>query len=311
MCFALYSCLFRVGGSPLHVERAHRPASYEPRLEPGSRRAVRGRYAIESTRQRLERVPLMNHPLPSEATAFRLVQITIGACVAGFVVATAGGGTADVIAVSHVTAAVLTKLLLLRRGKKRSSPHAPPARPANARHRIVVVATTDDISPLADDVRERTVEHDSDVVLVCPALNSRLAHWVSDVDNAEQAARQRVADGMRALVQAGVDAVGVVGDPNPLQAIEDALWIYGADKLVLATHADDELHWLERNVVERARAHYLIPIEHLVAGQEPAPLAPEPSEPELQLVPGFVAEASVLAASPALVSGPDAMRPMS
>ena len=311
MCFALCSCLFRVGGSPLHVERAHRPASYEPRLEPGSRRAVRGRYAIESTRQRLERVPLMNHFLPSEATAFRLVQITIGACVAGFVVGTAGGGTADVIAVSHVTAAVLTKLLLLRRGKKRSSPHAPPARPANARHRIVVVATTDDISPLADDVRERTVEHGSDVVLVCPALNSRLAHWVSDIDAAEQAARHRVNAGVRALVRAGVDALGVVGDANPLQAIEDALWIYGADKLVLATHADDELHWLERNVVERARAHYLIPIEHLVAGQEPAPLAPEPSEPELQLVPGFVAEASVLAASPALVGGPDAMRPMS
>src|SRR5882762_6411898 len=255
----------------------------------------------------------MNHPLQSEAGAFRLVQITIGASIAAAVVATAGGGPADVVAVTLVTAAVLTRLLLLPRAKYAPPAlhQAPPARPPNARHRIVVVATTDDISPLAHDVRQRTSEHDSDVVLVCPALNSRLAHWVSDVDTAEQAARQRVADGMRALVQAGVDAVGVVGDPNPLQAIEDALWIYGADKLVLATHADDQLHWLERDVVERARAHYLIPIEHLVAGQEPAPLAPEPSEPELQLVPGFVAEASVLAASPALVSGPDAMRPMS
>jgi hypothetical protein len=252
----------------------------------------------------------MNHPLPSEATAFRLVQITIGACVAGFVVGTAGGGTADVIAVSHVTAAVLTKLLLLRRGKKRSSPHAPPARPANARHRIVVVATTDDISPLADDVRERTVEHDSDVVLVCPALNSRLAHWVSDIDAAEQAARHRVNAGVRALVRAGVDALGVVGDANPLQAIEDALWIHGADKLVIATHADEQLHWLERHVVERARARYLIPIEHLVTGHVPEPSFQEPLPLPALPVPGFVAEASILAAAPAVAGWPDAMRPL-
>jgi hypothetical protein len=261
----------------------------------------------------------MNHPLQSEAGAFRLVQITIGASIAAAVVVVAGGRTADVVAVTLVTAAVLTRLLLLPRAKRpnpQASPagppnHAPAVRPPGARHRIVVVATTDDISPMAHDVRERTAEHDSDVVLVCPALNSRLAHWVSDVDAAEQAARHRVADGVRALVQAGVDAVGVVGDPNPLQAIEDALWIYGADELVLATHADDQLHWLERRVVERTRAHYLIPIEHLVAGQERVPVAPAAAEPEILPVPDFVAEAAVLAAAPALVGGPDAMRPTS
>jgi hypothetical protein len=100
------------------------------------------------------------------------------------------------------------------------------------------------------------------------------------------------------LVQAGVDALGVVGDPNPLQAIEDALWIHGADELVLVTHADDELHWSERRVVERARARYRIPIEHLVAGQEP-----EVFEPERPPVAEHVAETPGLAASPAIAGG--------
>jgi hypothetical protein len=254
----------------------------------------------------------MNHPLQSEAGAFRLVQITIGASIAAAVVATAGGGPADVVAVTLVTAAVLTRLLLLPRAKYAPPAlnQAPPARPPNARHRIVVVATTDDISPLAHDVRQRTREHDSDVVLVCPALNSRLAHWVSDIDAAEQAARHRVNAGVRALVRAGVDALGVVGDANPLQAIEDALWIHGADKLVIATHADEQLHWLERHVVERARARYLIPIEHLVTGHVPEPSYQEPLPLPALPVPGFLAEASILAAAPAVAGWPDAMRPL-
>jgi hypothetical protein len=243
----------------------------------------------------------MNNSLKSEDLAFRVVQIAVGTCLAAFAVASAGGGTADVIAVSHVSAAVLTRLLLLPSRKRsiREAPRqAPPARPAGARHRIVVVATADDISPLADDLRERAAEHDSDVVLVCPALNSRLAHWVSDVDGAERAARLRVDAGLRVLVQAGVDALGVVGDPNPLQAIEDALWIHGADELVLVTNADDQLHSSERRVVERAHARYRIPLEHLVAGQPPEVFEPEPLPVADQL-----AEGPGLAASPAIAGG--------
>jgi hypothetical protein len=242
----------------------------------------------------------MNNPLQSEDAAYRVVQIAIGTCIAAFAVVTAGGGTADIVAVAHVTAAVLTRLLLLPPGKRsiREAPRqAPPARPPGARHRIVVIATTDDIAPLAHDLQERTVEHDSDVVLVCPALNSRLAHWVSDVDAAERAARQRVEAGLRALVGAGIDALGVVGDSNPLQAIEDALWIHGADELVLVTHTDDHLHWLERRVVERARARYRIPIEHLVDGPQPEVVVPE-SPP----VADRPAETAILAASPAIAA---------
>src|SRR3954469_13495595 len=96
-------------------------------------------------------------------------------------------------------------------GRQRMKAWVLPARPPNARHRIVVIATADDISSVAHDVRERTEEHDSDVVLICPALNSRLAHWVSDCDAAERAAQRRLDAGLRALVQAGVDASGTIG----------------------------------------------------------------------------------------------------
>lgn len=183
-------------------------------------------------------------------------------------------------------------------------PRVLPARPPNARHRIVVIATADDISSLAHDVRERTEEHDSDVVLICPALNSRFAHWVSDIDAAGRAAQRRVDAGLRALVQAGIDASGAVGDADPLQAIEDALWIHGADELVLATHDDDRLHWLERRVIERARAQFPMPIERLVDAQ-----VPEPSAPEHVPVAARIADATMLATP--VTAGTETTPPMS
>jgi hypothetical protein len=165
----------------------------------------------------------------------------------------------------------------LRRGEPATAGAPPPAAPPprhTDRHRILVVATTTDPSALAEEVRARTEEHDSDVVLICPALNSWLAHWVSDVDRAEAEARQRVEAGLAALVGAGIDARGEIGDPDPLQAIADALAIHGADELVLATRPDNMLHRFERRLVERARARWAMPIEHLVeasAAERPNP----------------------------------------
>ena len=242
----------------------------------------------------------MNHPLQSETGAFRMLQVSVGACAVVALVTSAGGETADALALSLITAAVLVRLLLMPRGKL-SKPRVLPAHRPNARHRILVVATADDLSSLAHDLRERTEEHDSEVVLICPALNSRVAHWLSDVDAAECAARSRVDAGVRALVQAGVDASGAIGDPDPLQAIEDALRTHGADELVLATHEDDRLHWLERRVIERARAEYALPVARLV--DLPAPTTPA--------VPDYirVADATVLATS-AVASGHEATPPM-
>lgn len=236
----------------------------------------------------------MNDVLPSEAGAFRLLQLTAGTGAAATAAAAAGGRPYEVIAVALLTAVVLAWLLLSPREQRARAPRPP--RPVGGRHRIVVVATREDIAPLAHDVRERAADQDSDVILVCPALNSRFAYWVSDVDAAELAARHRVEAGVRSLLGAGVDTVGMVGDGDPLRAIEDALWIYGADELVLAPHADDELHWLERRLVERVRARYLMPIVHLVDAHPP--------EPEPRYV-----SAPPLAASPALADSRETRPP--
>ena len=87
------------------------------------------------------------------------------------------------------------------------------------------------------------------VLVVCPALNSPLRHWVSDEDQARVAAQTRLESSLVAMHGAGIDARGEIGDSDPLLAIEDAdphLW---PDELIISTHPPGRSNWLERGIV--------------------------------------------------------------
>src|SRR3954462_13652793 len=101
-------------------------------------------------------------------------------------------------------------------------------------HRILVVANETCPCPVLTDVVAGRAEgpHD-EVLVVAPALNSRLRHWTSDVDGgvagALPGARDRVGVAGDALRDRGVAARGEVGDADPMIAIEDALVGFPAD----------------------------------------------------------------------------------
>jgi GNAT superfamily N-acetyltransferase len=103
---------------------------------------------------------------------------------------------------------------------------------------------------------------DAEVVVVAPALNDRLRHWLSDDDDARLAAESRLAKAVEILADAGVAASGWVGDADPLQAIDDALCNFTAETLIIATHPEAQSHWLARNLV-RARDRFAGTIVHV------------------------------------------------
>jgi hypothetical protein len=104
----------------------------------------------------------------------------------------------------------------------------------------------------------------SEVLVIVPALNSRLRFWTSDEDEARRAAHIRLRRCLAALDRAGVAASGQVGDADPVQAIADALRTFAAGEIVIATHPEGRSHWLSRNVVERARKRFGVPVFHVV-----------------------------------------------
>jgi hypothetical protein len=134
-------------------------------------------------------------------------------------------------------------------------------------HRILVVANRTCPCPaLLEDVARRAREHEpSDVLIVAPALNSRLRHYVSDVDAALAEARERLDHALAELGELGVAAEGRIGDSDPYVAIADALASFPATEMIISTLPPGQSNWLERGLIERAEEDFDVPLTHLVS----------------------------------------------
>jgi len=83
---------------------------------------------------------------------------------------------------------------------------------------------------IANEIVDDSLDIDgARVCVVAPALNSRLRHWLSDVDASLRNAEDRLA---HSLVNLGA-ARGWVGDADPVQAVADALCFFAADAIAV------------------------------------------------------------------------------
>jgi nucleotide-binding universal stress UspA family protein len=96
---------------------------------------------------------------------------------------------------------------------------------------------------------------DAEVLVVAPALNSRLKHWLSDEDAARRKAEERATACADRVERTGAHARSSVGDADPVQAIADALATFPADEIVIS--ADPE-H--SRRLASRARNRFALPV---------------------------------------------------
>ena len=205
----------------------------------------------------------MINPLRSEAEAFRFV---LGALAYFGAIAIAGGvgGVWWGLGVFVLASAIVTWLWL--RARRVGEP-VPTVRPVeHGPYRVLVVANeTVGGRELRDRIRAAVEGHDgAEVLVVTPALNSPLRHWVSDEDGARAAAQQRLDESVARLSEDGLSVRGTIGDGEPLQAIEDALRTFGADSIVISTHPPGRSHWLEQGLVEQARQRFELPVDHVV-----------------------------------------------
>ena len=100
---------------------------------------------------------------------------------------------------------------------------------------------------------------DANVLVVAPAVNSWLRHWLSDDAAARRQAEERVGAYVDRLERSGVHAEGRVGDADPLQAIADTLPTFSADEILIA--AGSEIAARAANgLVTRARLRFSVPV---------------------------------------------------
>ena len=130
---------------------------------------------------------------------------------------------------------------------------------------MVVANRTCPCPGLADEIQARVDGRSGRVHVVAPALNSRLRHWTSDIDDALRMARQRLAVAVDLLAQAGIAASGEIGDGDPLLAIQDALHAFDAHAILISTWPPARSNWLERDLLERARGRFDLPVHHTIS----------------------------------------------
>jgi nucleotide-binding universal stress UspA family protein len=210
----------------------------------------------------------MRNPFRSEAEAYRFLLVSI-AYFGTIALASWLGGRWVGLAVFILLTAAALWWLFRREEAERPPQLAPQHRGGENDRRILVIANeTVGGETLRECIRERSTGYNADVLVVTPALNSRIKHWASDEDPARDAAQKRLAASLARLREAGIDARGEVGDGEPLQAMEDALRTFGADEIIISTHPEGRSHWLESGLVTHARDRFAVPITHVVVDLE-------------------------------------------
>jgi hypothetical protein len=210
----------------------------------------------------------MINPLRSEAEAYRFLLLTVGyfaaIALAALVIGTWAGVT--VFLLLTVAAAVY----VARAHRSEPPRQTVPSRRGKEHERRILVIANETVGGerLRDEIRQRSEGYDEQVFVVTPALNSPLRHWASDEDGARVSAQERLNTSLDRLRSLGIDARGEIGDGEPLQAMEDALRLFGADEIIISTHPEGRSHWLEKNVVESARERFAVPITHVVVDLE-------------------------------------------
>ncbi|MEZ5101008.1 MAG: hypothetical protein R3C15_14675 [Thermoleophilia bacterium] len=204
----------------------------------------------------------MRNPVRDETAAFHLVLLAgAGAVAVGLL-----GLLVDRWAALGVFLALAAAVLLARPLHPRVEPRAPAAVTAHAGPRRILVLANETLAgdELRDALAERLAGRPAEVRLVAPALSSRLRYWASDTDAAVAAARARLDASLERLERAGVHATGAIGADDPVQALEDALWEFPADEVIVSTHEPGRSHWLARRVVDPARERVAVPVSHVV-----------------------------------------------
>jgi hypothetical protein len=108
----------------------------------------------------------------------------------------------------------------------------------------------------------------AEVLVIAPALDSRVRFWTSDSDEAIDRAQGVQEETVERMAEEGVDAVGDTGESDPVLAIHDALQTFPADEIVLFTHPDGRRNWLEEGVVDEASERFEAPVRHVLVEAE-------------------------------------------
>jgi hypothetical protein len=128
----------------------------------------------------------------------------------------------------------------------------------------LLVVTSEPISApqLRSAVGDGAAQEGTEVMVVAPALQeSAVRFWLSDADEAIRRAEEVRRATVENLDEEGVPASGDTGESDPLDAIQDALQTFPADRIVLFTHPDSERRYREDIDPSEVEGRFGLPVD--------------------------------------------------
>jgi hypothetical protein len=132
--------------------------------------------------------------------------------------------------------------------------------------RYLVVANQTLTGPrLIAKVRELDRDEPSAFHVLVPTTVPKDHPWTEG--EVQGIARRRLEEGLALFHDAGVEATGQVGDPDPVVAVEDILREQGFDGIVISTLPPRLSRWLKLDLPRRVEGLFGLPVIH-VEGEE-------------------------------------------
>ena len=104
---------------------------------------------------------------------------------------------------------------------------------------------------------------DARVVIAVPQVPPTHGNIIYD-DTVFEVAQVRIDLARSFLREAGISAIGEVGDPDPYTATMDAVGEHQPDEIIISTLPTTSSGWMRRDLVERIRDESGLPVEHVV-----------------------------------------------
>ena len=120
---------------------------------------------------------------------------------------------------------------------------------------LVVANQTVGGKPLLDLLQKKAADETRRFIVIAPEGGEP-----GPEDDAE-----RLAQTLKELQDAGLEAIGQVVHPDPYTAIQNALQFYGIDDIVISTFPETRSGWLRADLVNRVRTSTNKPVEHVIS----------------------------------------------
>src|SRR5215207_4201892 len=142
-----------------------------------------------------------------------------------------------------------------------------------AAHVIVLANVTASSGDLIDAIRRRAGKGPIDVTLLMPGKGPGLS--------GREAVRGRLDAALEAWREAGIEADGVFGDANPMDALAEIWDPRRHDEVIVSTLPGQSSRWIQGDLPGRVARFTGAPVTHVVASDlRPSPRAGPPPEHE-------------------------------